>query len=240
MNESRSSTNQNAIKLLEDMSQAVILINEIFDDFTQGTEFYENLTYYLGLLQATVSDFCIAREIDRQNRVQEFEAKQQQFNVQKPYFTEENMKFAQGTSVFLPGNFLNKGTQQNQQPQMSQQSKPTGPNMTVQSNLFGGPSQQMGIQQPGFSGMQQQPFQTQMGYQPGYQGYQQQPPYQQTTYQQQPYQQQPPYQGYQQTSYQQQPPYQQQSTQQQPNKSDPFGGFAFVESTMITKPGPKK
>eukprot|EP00331_Platyophrya_macrostoma_P001849 CAMPEP_0176424166 /NCGR_PEP_ID=MMETSP0127-20121128/10689_1 /TAXON_ID=938130 /ORGANISM="Platyophrya macrostoma, Strain WH" /LENGTH=925 /DNA_ID=CAMNT_0017805199 /DNA_START=25 /DNA_END=2802 /DNA_ORIENTATION=+ len=247
MNETRSSSNQNAIKILEDMSQAVTQINEIFDDFAQGTEFYDNLSYYLGLLQATVSDFCIAREIDRQNRAQDLESKQQQFNVQKPYFTED--KFAQGTSTFIVGNFLNKQNQQSQpnQPIQQQQQKSVMPNTTVQSNLFG---QQMGIQQQQQFGNPQNMGYPGPGQQYGYQQsgvYQQQPIYQQQpNYQQQSYM---PQQGFQQPTYQQQPVYQQQpnyqqqqpTQQQQQQNKGPFAGFSYAESTFVSNPTqPKK
>lgn len=176
MNENRSNSNQSAIRILEDISQATNLINEVYDDLIQGSEFYSNLSYYLSELQRTVSDFCIAREIDRQTRVQDLEANKnyQQFNNQKPYFTEENMKFAQGTSTYIPANQLNKGPQQNsqqtnQQQNMQSQQQNMQNQHSTQSNVFNVPTNQKLVPQ---TQQHVQPSQH-LGYpnqQPGYQG----------------------------------------------------------------------
>lgn len=268
MNENRSSQNQGAIKVLEDMSQAINLINEVFDDLAQGSEFYNNLSYYLNSLQRTVSDFCIAREIDKQNRVQDLESNKnyQQFNVQKPFFTEENMKFAQGSSTYIPSNQIGKGPQQPQQPQQQQgqfqqsQQSQQPPNY-AQSNLFGGPSHPMGIQNTNSTQFQQYSPNPNLGY-----------PSQQMQGHPQQFQQQPSYgvpqgypgaghqgypgqqQGYpgqqggfpQQTQFgyhpQQQQSFPQQSQQQQqpPQQKGPFAGFSMAESTYVPNPNQKK
>jgi hypothetical protein len=118
MNSTRSESNQSAIKVLEEMGTAITVINDIFNDFQQGVHFYGNLHFHLTTLQKVVSDFCLAREIEKNALLQELQAEKNyanNFNAPKPYFQENNMQFPQGQSVFV-------NTQQGGQGQ-----KPGGP-----------------------------------------------------------------------------------------------------------------
>jgi len=138
MNSTRSESNQSAIKVLEEMGTAITVINDIFNDFQQGVHFYGNLHFHLTTLQKVVSDFCLAREIEKNALLQELQAEKNyanNFNAPKPYFQENNMQFPQGQSVFVPVNNPGQGGQNQGQkpggnyPQGGQggQSYPQGP-----------------------------------------------------------------------------------------------------------------
>jgi hypothetical protein len=175
MNSTRSESNQSAIKVLEEMGTAITVINDIFNDFQQGVQFYGNLHFHLTTLQKVVSDFCLAREIEKNALLQELQAEKNyanNFNAPKPYFQENNMQFPQGQSVFV-----------NTNQQGGQGQKPGGPGgypqggnqPYPQGGNQGGQFQQTQMYNPNQQGGQQYQ-QTQM-YNPNQQGGQQ---YQQT------------------------------------------------------------
>lgn len=118
---SRGGANQSAVKILEEMNLAITVINDIFNDFQQGVTFYGNLNFHLNTLQKVVTDFCLAREIEKSALLQELQAQKNysNMNAQQPFFKEQDMKFNQGSSVFVPqGNFPQQG---GNQPQMQGQ-----------------------------------------------------------------------------------------------------------------------
>src|SRR4051812_2369722 len=107
MNSTRSESNQNSVKILEEMSLAITVINDIFNDLQQGVQFYGNLSFHLTSLQKLVADYCMARDIEKNSLLQEFNAQKNyggNFNQQKPYYDDNSQQFRQGQSVFVPHN----------------------------------------------------------------------------------------------------------------------------------------
>jgi len=136
LNSTKSSSSQGTVKTIEDMTFNINIINEIFDDFQQGTNFYTNLTIYLTNLQKIVADYYFARDLDKKNRLQELDAHKAYatFNNAKPFFDGSTGQFPSGSSQFRPSNAQatyqnltqNIGTAfspsiQNQQNQVNQQ-----------------------------------------------------------------------------------------------------------------------
>jgi len=101
LNSKKSAGAQTAVKVIEEMNFNITVINEINDDFQQGTTFYNNLTLYLTNLQKIVSDFSFARGIDKTNRLQELEAQKACQNFNKPQFFKDG-QFPSGESSFRP------------------------------------------------------------------------------------------------------------------------------------------
>jgi len=164
MNSTRSESNQSAIKVLEEMGTAITVINDIFNDFQQGVHFYGNLHFHLTTLQKVVSDFCLAREIEKNALLQELQAEKNyanNFNAPKPYFQENNMQFPQGQSVFVntnqqggqgqkpggPGGYPQGGNQGGQAYQQTQMYNPNQGGQTFQPTQMYNPNQQGQYQQ---------------------------------------------------------------------------------------------
>ena len=147
INSTRSESNQSAVKVLEEMSLAITVINDIYNDFQQGLHFYTNLTFHLNALQKVVNDFCLARDIEKNALLQELQAQNQysnNFNNPKPFFQENSMQFPKGTSVFVAANQHlpqnqqggggNYGQQHTQQPQGYVNTQMYNPNQNPSQN----------------------------------------------------------------------------------------------------------
>lgn len=156
---SRGGANQSAVKILEEMNLAITVINDIFNDFQQGVTFYGNLNFHLNTLQKVVTDFCLAREIEKSALLQELQAQKNysNMNAQQPFFKEQDMKFNQGSSVFVPqGNFPQGGNQPQMQgpPQHQQQQQH---NQYTATQMFN-PQQQHQPQNQGYVQSQMYPM----------------------------------------------------------------------------------
>lgn len=226
LNSTKSANSQNTVKVVEEMTYNINVINEIFDDFNQGSNFYNNLALYLGNLQKIVADYYLARDIDKKNRLQELEASKacSTFNNSKPFFSEETGQFPTGTSAFRPSGA--KATYQNLNDNLGTAFNPTvhipqniqTQTQFVQPNKIGQPQPT----QPSnyFIPQQQQP-------QP-----QQQPQYfnqnASSQYGYMPFQNIP---GSTFNNFNNAPP---------PNNSSPFGGFNETTSSFVPNPFQKK
>jgi len=146
LNSNKSATTQNTVKVIEDMTYNVTLINEIFDDFQQGSNFYNNLAHYLTNLQRIVADFSFARDIDKKNRLQELEAHKAYANFNKPQpFWSEQAGFHEGGSSFRPSNQSNtyQNLNQNLGTNPSVQQMPKNPQpQSIVVNMGSKPNQQ--------------------------------------------------------------------------------------------------
>jgi hypothetical protein len=217
LNSKKSSSAQTAVKVIEDMNYNITIINEINDDFTQGTNFYNNLTLYLNNLNKIVMDYAFARGIDKTNRLQELEAQLNCQNFNKPQFF-RNGQFPEGESSFRPAQpYPNPATQTkfvpvNNQPQPQPQQQQPQPTSQM---FFASPSHfaHMPSQQP-----QSNPYSAVSNYVPA--------PTQQT----QPVVSQYGYMGF------------GGNAPAPQNNSQPggFGGFNVTESAFVPGPFPKK
>ena len=110
LNSIKGSNSQNRIDLKHEIEDNIDIINDIYEDFHQGTAFYTNLLNYISSLQKVVNDFYFARDLDKQTRLKELEnpGLYSSFQNSGKFFTEETGQFPQGKSYFLPPGHQNK------------------------------------------------------------------------------------------------------------------------------------
>lgn len=110
-------------KVVEEIIFSLQELNQIFDDLSRGTSFYENLFKYLQTLEQTVDDYVMARQAQFQDLIQTIEngnpknlpppknnsnmpIKKSHLEEKKEepelFYNEEMNQFPLGKSVFMP------------------------------------------------------------------------------------------------------------------------------------------
>ena len=84
------------------MNLAINVINETSNELKKAFDVYQKLTSDLNELMKVVGDFYLARQIDKNDLLQQFQGQvtsQNNFNYSKKFFSD--MQFQKGTSVCI-------------------------------------------------------------------------------------------------------------------------------------------